>query len=367
MKVEYPEFTGRYKVGVTEFIVDTGREETLKLHEGGVRKLSCRMYYPSTAEGIEGKERSEYMSRQLCKAYKVDYDKKMAEGENRIDCYVDAAPVSDEKFPLIIFSHGYGSFRDSNTYMCGEICSQGYVVVIIGHPYETMALNYADGTCVDIDKKAMETAKPIIPALISSIKLVSAKGTDEEINDKFKDFEHKYYSGLGKRVDAWCIDTDDVCDYVKATYSDRIDSDAGVGLTGHSMGGAVAHMLLRKSDKYSCAINIDGGLFGEYRDFPLRKPFMNINCNMNKTTTTAAYLDPKGPVYSAIFKDMRHLGFTDLMFFFPVKSQVGKLPADILHRNLCGLHIRFFDKYIKGKDVEIKADDPDSVNITKKG
>ena len=66
MKVEYPEFTGRYKVGVTEFIVDTGREETLKLHEGGVRKLSCRMYYPTTEEGIEGKEKSEYMSRQLC-------------------------------------------------------------------------------------------------------------------------------------------------------------------------------------------------------------------------------------------------------------------------------------------------------------
>ena len=83
MKVEYPEFTGRYKVGVTEFIVDTGREETLKLHEGGVRKLSCRMYYPSTAEGIEGKERSEYMSRQLCKAYKADYDKKMADDRQR--------------------------------------------------------------------------------------------------------------------------------------------------------------------------------------------------------------------------------------------------------------------------------------------
>ncbi len=367
MKVEYPEFTGRYKVGVTEFIVDTGREETLKLHEGEARKLSCRMYYPTTEEGIEGKEKSEYMSRQLCAAYKIDYDKKMAEGENRIDCYVDAEPVQGEKFPLIIFSHGYGSFRDSNTYMCGEICSQGYVVVVIGHPYETMALNYADGTCVDIDKKAMETAKPIIPALISSIKLISAKGTDEEINDKFKDFEHKYYSGLAKRVDAWCIDTDDVGDYVKATYSDRIDTDAGVGLTGHSMGGAVAHMLLRKSDKYSCAINIDGGLFGEYEGMDIRKPFMNINCNMNKTTTTGAYLDPKGPVYSAIFKDMRHLGFTDLIFFFPVKSQVGKLPAKSLHDNLTKLHIAFFDKYIKGVDIDLDKCHNEDVTFTKKG
>ncbi len=367
MKVEYPGFTGRYKVGVTEFIVDTGREETLKLHEGGVRKLSCRMYYPSTAEGIEGKERSEYMSRQLCKAYKIDYDKKMAEGENRIDCYKDAVPVPDEKFPLIIFSHGYGSFRDSNTYMCGEICSQGYVIVVIGHPYETMALNYADGTCVDIDKKAMETAKPIIPALISSIKLISAKGTDEEIDDKFKDFEHKYYSGLGKRVDAWCSDTDSVCDYVKAEYSDRIDTDAGVGLTGHSMGGAVTHKILRTSDKYACGINIDGGLFGEYEGMDIRKPFMNINCNMNKTTTTGAYLDPKAPVYSAIFKDMRHLGFTDLIFFFPVKSQVGKLPAKSLHDNLTKLHIAFFDKYIKGMDIDLDKCHNEDVTFTKKG
>jgi len=367
MKVEYPEFTGRYKIGVTEFTVDTGRKETVKLHEGEVRKLSCRMYYPTTKEGIEGKEKSEYMSRQLCAAYKIDYDKKMAEGDNRIDCYVDAEPVQGEKFPLIIFSHGYGSFRDSNTYMCGEICSQGYVVVVIGHPYETMALNYPDGSCVDIDKKAMESAKPVIPAIFSSLKLIKAKGTDEEIHAQFKDFEKKYFSGLGKRVDEWCIDTDNVCDYVKATYSDRIDTDAGVGLTGHSMGGAVTHKILRTSDKYACGINIDGGLFGEYEGMDLRKPFMNINCESNKTTTTGAYVNCKVPVFSAIFKDMRHLGFTDLIFFFPVKSQVGKLPTDILHRNLCGLHTRFFDKYIKGQNVEIKVDDPDSVSITKKG
>lgn len=367
MKVEYPEFTGRYKVGVTEFIVDTGREETLKLHEGGVRKLSCRMYYPSTAEGIEGKERSEYMSRQLCKAYKIDYDKKMAEGENRIDCYKDAVPAPGEKFPLIIFSHGYGSFRDSNTYMCGEICSQGYVVVVIGHPYETMALNYADGTCVDIDKKAMESAKPVIPAIFSSLKLIKAKGTDEEIYAQFKDFEKKYFSGLSKRVDEWCIDTDNVCDYVKTEYSDRIDTDAGVGLTGHSMGGAVTHKILRTSDKYACGINIDGGLFGEYEGMDIRKPFMNINCENNKTTTTGAYVNCKVPVFSAIFKDMRHLGFSDLIFFFPVKSQVGKLPAKSLHDNLTKLHTAFFDRYIKGMDIDLDKCHNVDVTFTKKG
>ena len=364
MKVEYPVFTGSYKVGVSEFTVDTGRTETIKLHEGEERKLSCRIYYPSTEEGIEGKEKSEYMSRQLCAAYKTDYDKKMAAGENRIDCYVNAEPAPGEKFPLILFSHGYGSFRDSNTYMCGEICSHGYVVVVIGHPHETMALNYADGSCVEIDKKALESAKPIIPAIVSSIKLIMAKGTDEEIHKKF---EKNYYSGLSKRVDEWCIDTDNVCDYVKAEFSDRIDPDAGVGLTGHSMGGAVTHKILRTSDKYACGINIDGGLFGEYEGMALRKPFMNINCDQNKTTTTGAYIDCKVPVYSAIFKDMRHLGFTDLIFFFPVKSQVGKLPSDILHRNLSGLHVQFFDKYIKGKAVEMTAADPDCVKITKKG
>ena len=44
---------------------------------------------------------------------------------------------------------------------------------------------------------------------------------------------------------------------------------------------------------------------------------------------------------------------------------VGKLPGGILHRNLCGLHVHFFDKYIKGKDITISACDPDYVTVKK--
>lgn len=364
---DYPKFTGEYKIGITEFAVDTGRDEVIRGHEGERRKLSCRLYYPATDEGIEGKEKSEYMSRQLAKAYKVDYDKEMAAGNNRIDCYKDAEPVKDKKFPLILFSHGYGAFRDSNTYMCAEIASHGYVVAAIGHPYECMALNFPDGSCIDLDKKALAQAKPMIPALIENLKLMKPKGDHKDQYNKFKAFEKKYFGSIIPRLDEWCKDADNVLDYALTNYDDRIDRDKGVGVTGHSLGGAMAHMLIRKSDRYACAVNIDGGLFGEYDDLPLERPFMNISSNMNKTVVTGAYVGNMIPVHSAIFSDMRHLGFTDLMFFFPIKSQVGKLPADILHRNLCGLHIRFFDKYIKGKDVEIKADDPDSVNITKKG
>jgi predicted dienelactone hydrolase len=45
----------------------------------------------------------------------------------------DAAPVSGERFPLVIVSHGYPGSRTFLTYLTENLASKGYVVAAIDH------------------------------------------------------------------------------------------------------------------------------------------------------------------------------------------------------------------------------------------
>ena len=46
---------------------------------------------------------------------------------------VRASPRKNERFPVIVFSHGMASCRTSYTQYCGELASQGFVVAAIEH------------------------------------------------------------------------------------------------------------------------------------------------------------------------------------------------------------------------------------------
>ena len=51
--------------------------------------------------------------------------------------------------------------------------------------------------------------------------------------------------------------------------------------------------------------------------------------------------------YHAILKDMQHLGFSDMKYAIPFKSQVGKLDPAVAHDTVCSIHLEFFDTYLK--------------------
>ena len=94
-------------------------------------------------------------------------------------------------------------------------------------------------------------------------------------------------------------------------------------------------------------INIDGALFGEYTDDVQTKPFMQLSCKDNEYVVTRVYLRHTKPVYKVLFKDMKHIGFSDAKHMIPMKSAVGKLDSDIAHEMVCKCHLEFFDAYLK--------------------
>ncbi len=348
--------SGDYVVGTECFtVIDESREETLG--EGiGPRKISVRMYYPVSKEDIVGKEKAHIFSDQKAKQLKKTYFvPKVSEEMNTAD-YYDNAPYAEGKFPLILFSHGLNAYIEANTYLCCDLASRGYIIASVGHTYEAIDTDFDDGSFAIYDKKLNKKlyTKNVFKVIKEQNKIIRSKGTPEQLYQMFREFQDENCPYIRDRVKEWAKDMMFAYDNLKIRYATWIDFEAGVGASGHSLGGACAYYLSQHYEEITCGINIDGGVFGNYDGLTMKRPFLQMCCELNYNVATRPLLDTKAPVYYAIFKNMQHIGFTDAKFYVPIKAVVGKLDKQVLYDNLFRLHINFFDKYLKQKDVNLK-------------
>lgn len=354
---------GKYAVGTFTYTVDSERSEVLD--PSTKRHVACRVYYPVTKESVAGMDKVQYMSRGMVKGIKssfkvpLNYDKLTASGENVSEAYENAPRIPGEKFPLIVFSHGYQSFREGNSYLLIELASQGYVVISVAHSKEGILTEFDDGsTLPPLKGLATKTYQPFLGGVIGALKLANYKGTNREIADKFDQFQDKYCNFMQGRILVWKEDTLEAVDYARKNLADLIDFDKGIGASGHSFGGDLAYLLCASEPDYVCGINIDGGLFGDYKNAVMDKPFMQISCRGNETIVARAYLRHTKPVYKVLFRDMRHVGFSDMKFQISIKSLVGTLDSNLCHDYTCASHLEFFDAYLKcSKSFALQSND----------
>lgn len=356
--------SGEYAVGTEVFsITDNGRKELLG-NKSGFRRITVRMYYPVMKNEVEGKNQAPIFSDNkkaaLQKAFHIRrFDEAMLTAE-----YYENVPFpSDRKFPLIMFNHGYNSYVEANTFLCIELASHGYIVASVGHAYEAVENDYEDGSFDLYDKninKIMYTS--MIKAVIAQGKLLKKKLSPEEAYRQFLDFQDKYVPYIKDRIPEWRKDNLCVLNELKQRYCDKIDFSLGFGASGHSLGGAIAYDLCQNETEFVCGINIDGGLFGEYDNMIMKRPFFQICCKENYNVETKPLLDTTASVHYAIFSDMKHIGFTDAKFYIPIKAFSGKMNPLIMYKHLSDIHIRFFDKYLKKlPDTQLPSGEKDGV------
>ena len=154
MKITLPNYiSGKYAVGTECFtVVDDKRTEVLGPGEGP-RKMTVRMYYPTPKDAVQGMEKADvFTERKLKSLQKAFYIKAMDSALLKADYYENAPHVEEEKYPLIVFNHGYNSYVEANTFLCCELASNGYIVASIGHAYEAVLNEYEDGTYDEYDK-----------------------------------------------------------------------------------------------------------------------------------------------------------------------------------------------------------------------
>ena len=354
----------KYEVG-TKVISFTDDSRNEVLGEGNEkRRITVRLYYPVTTDSARGAKKAPYVSENKWECLRKTYHvPKSADVANEVDVY-ENVPMMEEKFPLVLYNHGYNGYIEANTFLCMEIVSRGYIVASIGHSYEGLCTEYEDGSFAAYDQKInkMMYQKGAIPAILAQLRLRKKKGSIEEIYHDFLRFQKEHTPYIVDRLKEWSADTLCALRIVKERFADYLDLTNGVAATGHSMGGAVAYYLCQTSGEISCGLNIDGGLFGDYREMTLTKPFFQISCEENWNVESAVLLHNTAPVYYAMFHHMKHIGFTDAKFFIPVKMIVGKMDAMKMHDYLTRCHIFFLDKYLKGLAVKnIESDDKEIV------
>ena len=347
-----PEPTGPYAVGTTTFTVYTDREELRA--PGTKRRVPVRVYYPASKEAVAGMDKARYMSRNVAEGLKkalhapIRYDNREAAGDNVSECCPDAPKIEGSRFPLVVYSHGLSSYRESNSFLCIELASQGYVVMAVGHPYDACCAELDDGTCIFFDGElSKKQYDPFWRGMMKAIRLTHSQGTDRELAQRFDELQQQYCKLIISRVREWELDTLDAVQYARETWDAWIDFDRGIAATGHSLGGATAYVLCLDFPEFVCGVNLDGALFGDTAGKVLTRPFLQISCQANVKAETRTFIDHTQPVYGAVFQGMQHLGFTDMKHMMPLPFLVGKLDANVMHENVCRLHLELFDTYVK--------------------
>lgn len=254
---EFPKLTGQYSVGtVSYYFKDVNRKEMHSLDGNDKRELLVQFWYPSQIEKHKAKMPYIFDSipllrreaRNAC-AYYVPYF--------IFDCFITKvythsffdAPISSDQssYPVIIFSHGFGSLSNFNTSQVEELASHGYIVVGINHTYDCSLTIFPDGRIVTLNKKweksEVQYLNNSINLWIQDVSFVLNQLERVNENDPLKKF-------VGK------------LDFSK------------VGILGHSMGGATAAQACRLDQRIKAGINMDGPLFGKNATKGFDKPFM---------------------------------------------------------------------------------------------
>jgi len=346
----FPPPTGKQAVGVTSYEwMDADRTDEHPTKPSGHRRLVVKVWYPAVGS----------------KASKESYlDQLHAEGFARalqmpgfmlshlslvsVNSQRDAAIVpGSERFPVVLWSHGYPLTAESGTFAAEELASHGYVVFAINHTYDTAFVQFQDGTQTSVESSG-------------DLKRIDAV---EKI--------------LGPRAAVWVADARFVLneitklDTLDPRFKGRLDLEH-VGYFGHSFGGASAYATMAVDPRVKAAINMDGGLFGVAQHARPTQPFMLMNGDkievndaqlaqtgaMRKEVDafleqveanwSASVAATNAPRYRTRIGGASHLAFSDVGLMVPAVA-AGKTPITRAHQLINQYTLAFFDQYLKGQ------------------
>ncbi len=343
----FPDPGGPNKVGTRTFYwEDPSRTEQYAPTPGGPRRMMVQVWYPADPQpgdqlapwldhlDIAGKALAEQngLPPQLAGYLKLA----------RTNSYVDAPLVAgSQRFPVLVFSHGWAGIRTQNTYQMEMLASHGYIVVAPDHTYGAAISVFPDG------EVAMNN-----PDAIPSSDL-----PDEE------------YSRVAQQLgQTWTGDLRFVLDQVErldageivSPFAGRLDLSE-VGVFGHSTGGGAAVETCWEDARCKAALAEDAWLVPYSRQMVqegLDVPLLLMNSehwhsNGNQPLVDALVENTQADLYRETIAGTVHYDFTDVPGFSPLAKAVGlagSMPAREVEAIVNEGTLAFFDHYLKGME-----------------
>ncbi len=274
---------------------------------------------------------------------------------------------TDERMPLVIFSHGAFGYYQSNASLYMELASNGYVVASIETPYHSIFTHDSEGKTIIADRQFLNDSLTLGTNDESEAEVFEVVSKWMEL--RTADMNFAIDSLKEKNIDSWYIDAGQKDGVAKAVS--LIDT-ARIGLIGHSMGGASAVTCGRRDD-ISAVVDLDGTMLGEnlgvngddiiVNEEPYHTPLLNLqNQNHHEEAEQALIagepysnniiLNNADIAYSTYFRNSGHMDFSDLPLFSPALAGMlgtGDVDNEEMLKTMNGLVLGFFDCYLKGE------------------
>ncbi|MBU8900292.1 hypothetical protein KRR26_32265 [Corallococcus sp. M34] len=333
--VKLPAPTGPYALGTTEFTwTDSGREESFTQTSDDHRTLQVRLWYPARA---------------MPQAQPATYFLHPVEGEllaawqgfpaQMFGFYFahavrDAAlPEGSERFPVVLFSPGYGTAPTIYSGAIEELTSQGYVVAAISHPYTGAPVVLPDGRVLP---HTVEIS-PVDEAQNAHIQAVWT-GDARFVLDQLEKLGAESSEGR---------------------FAGRLDFTR-VGMFGHSFGGSTSADACRTDARFKAGLNLDGSFHGDL-SVEVHAPFLMMNSEESALdpTRSAFFQKLRAMGYSATVHGTQHFSFSDIALALPLVRtyapnvagkdiQIGTLEGTRAFAVTAAYVRVFFDKHLRG-------------------
>ena len=289
------------------------------------------------------------------------------------------APVahSQTQYPVLFFSHGYGSTPWQNTPQMEELASQGFVVFSIGHTYESAAIAFSESRIVLLNQARFEAISKAADSgqMKELTERLRAANQPQEIRQIATQMTHA--SGAEESLQVWVADTLYVMDEVAKLnagtieranqsgnrFARRLDL-ARLGVFGMSFGGAAAGELCRRDPRCKAGLNMDGKQSGDAINQKLSVPFLYFSSESSqedRKINDAIYESSLGDFYSVHVQHSTHLNFSDVSLILPIlrgTPLLGSINGREMEKIMNAYTLAFFQKYLLGKPAPLLDGQP---------
>lgn len=163
---------------------------------------------------------------------------------------IDAGAVvrKGRPYPVVIYSPGFGSWRNASTALTEELVSHGFIVITIDHPFDAAAVQSPDGAVV--------TARPL-PAPAGT-KVLTVDAWDAIVRPflSVRVADVRFVLDVLEALDAG-RNPDVERRPLPSHLAGALDLDR-IGMFGHSLGGATMAQVMRIDPRIRAGLSLDG-------------------------------------------------------------------------------------------------------------
>jgi hypothetical protein len=288
----WPDVVGQFPVGTLEFeVIDTLRNSQYAPEPTATRRLYVRAWYP--AGDVAGYPRRPYFTTAevgTVPAMSLQLLRQPPDAlRNAVRLLTNAwvgAPPAAGKFPVAVFNHGYLSYPAQHTALFEHLAANGYVVLSVGHPWESGGIVYPNGDSVLGSTRILEDMMQIGQAL-GAMAAYAAPTLTAQLEALREYIRVLRTTSAGRLAPVWRDDVYFVLDRLEenaipaaAPVSTIIDYERRAYM-GKSFGAYIAGMLAQGDPRSRGVVHLDGGVWSyELVDSELRTPFLTLGSDL---------------------------------------------------------------------------------------